>query len=231
MYVVMKKICILLVMLLFLSACSKQQDISGDISGDDDNVPVRTLKYEETLEVAVLKDMTVASCCLILARELPKVPLIMKVKCIDDNEYVLEAGHQRVRVEKVFCGNGIVSGEEIYVCSEHWGISTPPPISTNRSFVNVMEPGEEYLVFCTGEKVEIEGEDSLGYELYHSVALAPVFLYGEREHTSVELAEDAMDTYVLYSEVQGNEMFAETEEGYRLWLKLKELLFEMYPDD
>ncbi len=102
------------------------------------------------------------------------------------------------------------------------------PNSVECSFVNVMEPGEEYLIFLSGKKLNLSGTNIPLYEVYSGPALASVFLYGEREYTTVELDENASHTYVPYIEAKGNEMFSETEAGYEAWLELKEKLFEKY---
>ena len=136
--------------------------------------------YMDRLNVALLPEKNVISCCNALAEELPNVPIILKVKCMDEMEYVFGAGQQKVHVEEIFKGSELVGEEELYVYSERWGLSlTVAPVSAELGFVNVMEPGEEYLVFLSGKKVRIPGKDTRGYEMFSDMLLLPVFLYGD----------------------------------------------------
>ncbi len=185
--------------------------------------------YMDKLHVALLKEKNTISCCDALAVELPNAPIILKVKCVGEMEYVFKAGQQPVLVEEVYQGSELIGEEEIYIYSERWTvIMLSAPNSAERGYVNVMESGEEYLVFLTGKKVKVHGTDVVAYEVFSDLLLLPIFLYGEREHTTVEVDEYVSGTYVPYSKVKGNEMFTETEAGYKAWMKLKEMLFEKY---
>ncbi len=185
--------------------------------------------YMDKLHVAVLREPLAVSTCNALSVELLNVPIILKVKCVDEMEYVYQAGQQKVRVEEVFQGSERVKGEEIYIYSERWTVLVwSAPNSAERGFVNLMEPGKEYLVFLTGKTVKVPGESAPGYEVFDDFLILPIFLYGEREYTPMDLAEDVKNTYVPYTKVKENEIFADNTVGYEAWLELKEILFEKY---
>ncbi len=213
------------VLIVFLAAgvfgMEKKQTYTDFVSQPD---------YMDKLHVALLREKNVVSNCKGLKVGLPQTPIILKVKCVGEREYVFQAGQQLVQVEKVFQGSELIEEEEIYLYSEHWTVILwSYPNSAELSFVNVMEPGEEYLVFLSGKKVKVPGSDIAGYEVFSDYLIRPIFLYGEREHTAVKLSEDLnRHTYVQYRSVKGNEMFADTTAGYEAWMELKEMLFEMY---
>ncbi len=201
--------------------CAVKRQTYTDITGEDN--------YMDKLSVGVVLDESIIYICNLLEAKLTDMPIVLKVKCVGEREYLYRVGQQLVYVEEVYRGSELIEEEEIYVYSERWTIIMwSEPNSAENAFINTMEPGEEYLLFLTGNKAEVSGTDIPGYQIYGDIAILPIFLFGEREHTTVELAEDVTNTYVPYSEVKGNEMFAETEEGYEIWLELKEKLFEKY---
>lgn len=214
------------VLVVFLAAGAFgviKRQVYTDIASEND--------YMDKLKVALLREKSVASCCNAFAEELPNLPIILKVKCMDEIEHVFGAGQQKVHVEQIFKGSELVEEEEFYVYSERWDLSLSVlPDSVERGFVNIMEPGEEYLVFLSGKRVKVYGKDATGYEVFSDMLILPVFLYGNRDHTPMELSENVENTYVSYSVVKGNEIFSDTEAGYAAWLELKEMLFERYAD-
>lgn len=185
--------------------------------------------YLDNLNVALIREKSVLSCCDLLYKEIKKLPIVLKVECVEEREYVFSAGHQKVRVKEIFKGKELVKEEEVYLYSGRWGfVFDTQPISAQVCYQELMQPGEEYLVCLTGNTVKIYGEDAIAYEVYGDLLLQPIFLYGEREHVPVELSESADNTYVPYLNVKGNEMFSDTVAGYKAWLELKEKLFEIY---
>ena len=185
--------------------------------------------YLDKFYVAVIPEERVLSACDFLYKEIQKLPIVMKVKCVEEREYVFGAGHQKVRVEEIFKGSELVEGDEFYLYSNGWDfVFHSTPITAELGFQELMKPGEEYLVFLTGNTVKIYKEDGIGYEVYNDLVLKPIFHYGSCEHTPVKLDENAGHTYVPYLKVKGNEMFTDTVAGYETWLALKEKLFEKY---
>ena len=217
------RIITVVVLIVFLAAGAfgivKRQTYT-DITSESD--------YLDKLHVAVIPEKFVLSGCDLLFEEIQKLPIIMKVKCVEEREYVFGAGHQKVHVEEIFKGSELVEGDEIYLYSGWTFTFHTPPATAEVGFQELMKPGEEYLVFLTGNTVKIYKEDAIGYEVYDDLILKPIFHYGSCEHKPVELDENAKNTYVPYLKVKGNEMFSDTVAGYEAWLELKEKLFEMY---
>ncbi len=215
---------IIFVLTIFLATgvfCAVKRQTYTDIVSEDN--------YLDKLSVAVMRTGNVGTCCATLDKDLSRMPIVLKVKCVGEREYLYGAGQQLVHVEEVYKGNELINEEEIYVYSRRWTICVrPEPNSVSCGFINIMEPGEEYLLFLTGEKVELARSDVPIYRIYDDTSIMAVFLFGEREHMQREIDASAGHTYVPYTEVKGNEMFAETEAGYEIWLELKEKLFEQY---
>lgn len=184
--------------------------------------------YLDKFHVAVIPEERMLSACDFLYEKIQALPIVMKVKCVEEREYVFGAGHQKVHVEEIFKGSELVQEDELYLYSDWTFVFHTPPATAEVGFQELMKPGEEYLVFLTGNTVKIYGEDTIGYEIYNDLVLKPIFHYGSCEHTPVELDENVGHTYVSYLEVKGNEMFSDTVAGYEVWLALKEKLFAIY---
>lgn len=162
-----------------------------------------------------------------LAENLPSAPYIVRVTALDDMEYLGGAGRQLVQVEKVYQGAELGEGQEIYVTCRSWGLKLhSEPYSIERGFVNMMERGEEYLLFIETQ-VDGLGEPLPIYELYMECAIAPVFSY--REHDN-KISEETYPytTYVRYNEVQDNEFFAETQAAMDALMGLKKEMMGRY---
>ncbi|MCM1538997.1 MAG: hypothetical protein NC254_11450 [bacterium] len=191
----------------------------------------RDSSYLETVYVAEIPESFALSCCEELERILPEAPLVLRVSAVEELEHLARTSRQRVRVEAVLQGGGVSEGEEIYLTKIRWNFHVmdgyKDSFAMDRGFVNLMEIGEEYLVFV-GEQADSMGERIPVYELFGDVdmVIAPVFSYREHENRIVET--DGITTYVPYRELSGNEFFAETQAGMDAFLSLKEEMMRRY---
>lgn len=189
----------------------------------------RDSSYLEAVYVAEIPENFALSCCEELEQILPDAPLVMKVSAVAELEHLARTSRQRVKVETVFQGEGVWEGEEIYLTKTTWNFYPLHPyingFAMDRGFVNVMEIGEEYLVFVGGQADGL-GEKTPVYELYGGTVIAPVFSC--RTHDNQIVETDGVSTYVPYREVSGNEFFAVTQAGMDAFLSLKEEMMKRY---
>ena len=97
--------------------------------------------------------------------------------------------------------------------------------SIERGFVNIMEVGEEYLVFIENQ-VDGLGEKIPVYQVYVENAFTPIFSYQEHENNICETGGES--TYVKYNQVCENEFFATTQKGMDALVGLKKEMIEKY---
>lgn len=97
-----------------------------------------------------------------LSVNLPQVPVIIRVSVLGDVEHIGGTSRQLVKVEDVYKGTEPAVGQDIYLTCSRWSLSLySEPYSIERGFVNIMEVGEEYLVFIEnqadglGEKIPV----------------------------------------------------------------------------
>lgn len=182
--------------------------------------------YLEHIYVAEMPETYALSECEKLADTLPQAPLIARVTAVKGVEHLSRTSRQLVRVKAVYCGTVLQEGEEIYITYRNWSLSLyGDPYSMERGFVNILNTGEDYLVFMD-KQVDGLGEKTPIYELYGENSIAPVFSYEEHENTIVETGME--HTYVLYSQVRENEFFAETPAALDAMEALKEQMITRY---
>ena len=101
--------------------------------------------------------------------------------------------------------------ENICLTCSRWSLSLySEPYSIERGFVNIMEVGEEYLVFIENQADGL-GEKIPVYQVYVENAFTPIFSYQEHENNICETGGES--TYVKYNQVCENEFFATTQKG------------------
>ena len=145
-----------------------------------------------------------------LSVNLPQVPVII----------------QLVKVEDVYKGTEPAVGQDIYLTCSRWSLSLySEPYSIERGFVNIMEVGEEYLVFIENQ-VDGLGEKIPVYQVYVENAFTPIFSYQEHENNICETGGES--TYVKYNQVCENEFFATTQKGMDALVGLKNEMIEKY---
>lgn len=183
--------------------------------------------YLDNLQVALLSESLVTVQCEMLEEAIPNVPIIVKVKAIEEIKHSFGISQQKVKILNVFKGNELQKDMELNVYSDRWQLSlSVEPKSLERGFVNIMEVGEEYLLFLD-KQVKNLSDSTLVYRLCDDTFIAPVFGYKDRETAIAKTGET--HTYVSYANVKNNEFFCDTELGHTIWKELKMKLFELYP--
>ncbi|MCM1468584.1 MAG: hypothetical protein NC086_10600 [Alistipes sp.] len=183
--------------------------------------------YLEQLYVAEIPEAFAVNCCEQMSLELPEMNYILRVQAVGEVEHLFGVSRQRVSIQEIYKGNGLETGQEIYIYSERWRLSlTGEYPSIERGFVNVLDSGSEYLIFAECE-ITVPNEEIPVFELYDDMAIAPVFCYEDKENVIAPTAGDT--SYVFYQQVRDNEFFAETEDALEAWKQLKMKMLAMYP--
>lgn len=183
--------------------------------------------YLDQLKVAELTEEPAGYACAAMREALPESSIIVKVEATGEYEPLFGAGRQKVRVVRVYAGEELAMGQELYVCSDSWMISLYGATrSLERGFVNIMRTGEEYLVFGS-EVLEDLCDDLPAIKLNQVRFIAPVFAYKDFAHVILPTGES--HTYVPYSGVKDNEFFPQSETSLKLWQELKADMLAAYP--
>ena len=184
--------------------------------------------YLDDFLVAEIIEEVSANTCEGLMNTLPTAPIIVSVSPIDNIEHLFGQSQQRVKIVKVFKGNELCEGDEIYITSDRWSvIIRDNSKKIERGFVNILKRGENYLAFLDTMLPQRE-EDTPVYKLYNSTRISPVFCYNSLENTLI--APNSSDTtYVNYYLVSNNEFFATSQESLEPILQLKKYMIERYP--
>ena len=161
-------------------------------------------------------------------------PIVLKVKAYGETDYLFGGRRQLVSVEKVFSGDNIKEGEDIYITSENWVVfrTEPDLVSMNTGFVNFMKKDNEYLVFLS-KKINVMWDDNLSTYMTAYTTLTPIFNYESSENIILEPDESLMSSVgksVQYKTVKDNEFFALDEEALRKLNNFKERAMEKYKD-
>ncbi len=190
----------------------------------------KDLSYFDTIFVAEVLEEHAVPACEELLKKLPGAPIIAKVTGAGAVEHLAFTSRQPVIIKELYQGSGPKEGETIYLTCNTWSLSLyGEPWSMERGFVNVLNTGEDYLVFINRQ------EDGLGekipvYSLYCSNIITPVFSCENRQNKIVDTA--GVHTYVPYSQVKDNEFFAASTAALDALEKLKEHMMELYlPSD
>ncbi len=184
--------------------------------------------YPRLLQSAVLTEDAAVSCCKEMPDMLAGAPVVIKGKVTGELEQLFGNTRQKIQVEKVMKGNGIEEGSEVYVFSQEWNVNLSlEPESIECGFVNIMDVGEEYLIFLSGR--ELNSKEGIPmYEIYWEPMVTPVFCYKDKDEKLVKYNAGSDHTYVPYRELEGNEFFCDSKNGYKAWRELKEKLFQEY---
>lgn len=184
-------------------------------------------KYLDELYVAELPENIAEATCTEMKNKLPSAENIVRITPIEDVEFLFLLGRQKVRIEEVYQGDVLKTGDEIYLYSDHWCMSLVGEYaSVSRGFINVMDTDREYLAFMAGQLEDLNTEIPV-YQLYDDFVIAPVFCYEEIENIAVET--EGNTTYVPYSLVKENEFFGETDDVIEQWEELKRKMVQAYP--
>lgn len=188
---------------------------------------VKQTGYLEHLMVAEIPENIALETCSTMQQDLPKAPIILRVKVTGKIEHLFQVDRQKAVVQEVCTDSELSAGDEIYLFSDHWQlILSESSNSISRGFVNIMEPDTEYLIFA--EKIIYDqGADIPSVKVYDDFFIAPVFCYENHQNTVIPVT--GMTTYVPYKDVKNNEFFAETEEAMLAIQNLKMHLLQLYP--
>lgn len=182
--------------------------------------------YLDNFVVAEMLDTTCAMSCEAMRESLDDSPIIAQVTCTGDVEHLFYISQQPVSISKVFKGNGLSEGDEIYLASSSWLMLVEKDFrAIERGYVNIMKPGSEYLVFVTEQVGESDGTPV--YSLNNVSIVAPVFCYDDVSNEIVPVPQS--NTYVKYSKVRDNEFFVTSQESLDMILTLKAEFVQKYP--
>lgn len=182
--------------------------------------------YLDSFDVAEMLETTCVRACESMRENLDDSPIIAQVTCTGDVEHLFYASQQPVTVSKVFKGENLSEGDEIYLTSSSWCLLVENNFhAIERGYVNIMKSGAEYLVFVT-EQVG-ESNDVPVYSLNSVSIVAPVFCYEDVQNVIIPVPIE--NTYVPYKEVQNNEFFVTSQESLDMILALKNEFVQKYP--
>lgn len=155
-------------------------------------------------------------------------PYIIKCVVLEQPELIYQTMRVRIKVLKVFKGEDIKENDELWITRGSWflGMEDDGKAFFNLGFHNIMQKGQEYLVFME-ERLELSEEKYGVIYRLEDYVIAPVFQYGDSQNICLPVGEE--NTYVPYSEVCDNEFFCVSEEDLKQLIQLKNELMEMYP--
>ena len=185
------------------------------------------------LDGFVVAEMSEASCavaCEDMYASLDDSPVIVQVTCTGDIEHLFAASQQSVVVDKVFKGEGLSEGDEIYLTSSRWRVIYRDSYmdslhAIERGFVNILKQDEKYLAFISAKVAESDGRPV--YMLSDVENVAPVFCYEDAQNVIAPVPLG--NTYVPYSDVRDNEFFVTSQESLDMILGLKDEFIQKYP--
>lgn len=161
-----------------------------------------------------------------MKKNLQKLPIILKVRFINDVEFLFGTSRQKICVQKVYAGDGIEPGDEFYI-SAGWSIIVEEDLKTAElGFVNTPKLNCDYLVFIS-EKIDALDKTVSVYKICDQYPIIPLFCYENTSNIVLPVSEE--NTYVPYSKVKNNEFFTTSEAGLKAWSELKNEMIHIYP--
>lgn len=182
--------------------------------------------YLEQLQVAEIPGELAVSSCSEMEKNLPALPIILRVQFLDEVEYLFGTSRQKVCVQEVYAGDSFQKGDVVYVTAGWNVVAEDGGGTAELGFVNLPKADSDYLIFVSGE-LEPFDKSLPVYQIYDETPITPIFAYEEVENLVVPVGEES--TYVPYTEVEENEFFSTSEEGMNAWKKLKGKMLEAYP--
>lgn len=191
-------------LLLFLTACVFiAVMVFGIVKKQTYTDLARQENYLSQIQVAELTESIAEKECAAMSQSLPNSVIILRVEVIGEIEHLFQVDRQRAVIQEVYAGDELEKGKEIYIFSRHWKLDLNGNIdSIERGFVNIMEVGEEYLVFAEAVSEDME-TDILLVKLNDDFYIAPVFCYNNHSNAIKDTSGDT--TYVPYKDVMNNE--------------------------
>lgn len=185
--------------------------------------------YLDLLQVGEIPEQLAIKSCSELLHDLPYSPIILRVLVTGDIEHLFLISRQKVRIQEIYAGSHLEINQEIYLTSDHWAlIIDGNHNSIERGFVNIMETGQEYLVFVS-QQIEGLNETIQIYKLYDDSLIAPVFCYQNK--SNIIISPEGDTTYVPYIKVSRNEFFTTSELALFAWEQFKAEILSAYPSE
>ncbi|MGG0717216.1 hypothetical protein ABE096_06400 [Robertmurraya massiliosenegalensis] len=160
-----------------------------------------------------------------MREDLPNSNFIVRVKSNGQMDYTFKNNKQYVEVLEVFQGDGLQLGDQIAITLLDWMLFFDD-MTANLNFVNLMHPGQEYLIFLERKLDTLDSNENNIY-LLPGLIIPPIFNYEDKEHSIFQVSED--DRYVPYVKVKDNEFFVSSEKSLDMLLELKHELLQKYP--
>ncbi len=155
---------------------------------------------------------------------------ILLVECLEDMRFEYSSATQKVRVKRIFKGEGINVGDEVNVVKIGFTFFSEEgmPKSMNMSFAGEMIKNKEYLVFLD-QKTAVNGMIPVMMSP-EGFPVQPIF---STEFNTVGWHESAIEgsTFVKYSDVKNEEFFLMSEDSVEKWMDLKKELIGRYITD
>lgn len=148
---------------------------------------------------------------------------ILKVRASEDAEFIFKGRHQKAEVVKVFSGNDISVGEQIYIFPTSSHIFDNNTI--NMGFVNDMIKGKEYLVFLQ-EQVGNAKSGERVFSTFETI-FRTCFAYDDIK-SEVVPEPDNEERQVSYKTVKDYELFTCSQRALDSFLALKKRMIEKY---
>lgn len=216
-----KRILIVITILVLIAAC-----ILGIVKRQTYTDITREINYMNKLQVAEIPGDLAVEVCEDMKKNLPKLPIILKVRFINDVEFLFGTSRQKICVQKVYAGDGIEPGDEFYI-SAGWSIIVEEDLKTAElGFVNTPKLNCDYLVFIS-EKIDALDKTVSVYKICDQYPIIPLFCYENTSNVVLPVSEE--NTYVPYSKVKNNEFFTTSEAGLKAWSELKNEMIHIYP--
>lgn len=182
--------------------------------------------YLERLQVAEIPGEMAVSACSEMERQLPELPVILRVRFLGEVEYLFGTSRQKVCVQEVYAGDSLRKGDVVYVTAGWNVVAEDGGGTAELGFVNIPKADSDYLIFVSNA-LETFDKSLPVYQIYDETLITPIFAYDDVENLVVPVGEES--TYVPYRKVKENEFFSTSEEGMDAWGNLKRKMLEKYP--
>lgn len=207
------------------NAIGDSADVNGEIANNKENLPDNGVTYY----VAEMWESLITDISGILEEEYVKSPYIIRCTVLESMEPSYNDMRVHVRVNKVYEGDDINVGEDIYITRGHPMIgfnSQGKNVFLELGFHNFMQKGEEYLVFLE-EKINLN-EDKYGNVFAMEGFSFPPFFLCEEDRDCVFVPITGDTSYVEYAAVINNEFFCENEKALEIIRGMKHRMLEKY---
>lgn len=160
--------------------------------------------------------------------------IILAVTCTEATFFRPHCTTEKVRVQKIFKGEGLAIGEEIEFARENTHIFMDEEMRIagkpciNMGFVNQMIVGKSYLIFLDKKLVSMDETEI--YVQPEDIMFAPIFCYEALESYPLELVDEDSNS-VEYVSAKGSEFFFSSQEDLDKMQAFKAEMLAKYPLD